>query len=111
MMSPVLDVAFVTAALGGRLRARAGRAPDSTRFTGAAIDSRAAQRGDLFVALPGERVDGHEYAPTAVRAGATGCLLTHPVEGTEDAVLFLVDDTLASLQDVGAAWRAALTGM
>ncbi len=110
MMSPVLDVAFVTAALGGRLRSRAGRAPGSTRFTGAAIDSRAAQRGDLFVALPGERVDGHEYAPAAVRAGATGCLLTHPVEGTEDAVLFLVDDTLASLQDVGAAWRAALTG-
>ncbi len=114
MTSPVLDVAFVTAALGGRLRSRAGRAPDSTRFTGAAIDSRAVQRGDLFVALPGERVDGHEYAPTAVRAGAAGCLLTHlvegPDEGVADAALFLVDETLASLQDVGSAWRAALTG-
>ncbi len=108
MTAPVLDAAFVTTALGGRLRSRAGRASDSTRFTGAAIDSRAVQPGDLFVALPGDRVDGHDYAATAVRAGATGCLLTREVEDVEDAALFLVDDTLASLQTVGAAWRAAL---
>ena len=109
MTTPVLDVAFVTTALGGRLRSRTGRASDATRFTGGAIDSRAVREGDLFVALPGERVDGHDFAATAVRAGATGCLLNHAVEGTEDAGLFIVDDTLASLQDVGAAWRAALT--
>ena len=108
MTAPVLDVAFVTTALGGRLRSRAGRAPDNTRFTGAAIDSRAVQPGDLFVALPGDRVDGHDYAATAVHAGASGCLLTREIEDAEDAALFLVDDTLASLQDVGAAWRAAL---
>ncbi|MFA7249877.1 MAG: UDP-N-acetylmuramoyl-tripeptide--D-alanyl-D-alanine ligase [Dehalococcoidia bacterium] len=109
MSTPVLDAAFVTTALGGRLRSREGRAPDSTRFTGAAIDSRAVHPGDLFVALPGERVDGHDFAAGAVHAGATGCLLNHGVEGTAAAAIFLVDDTLASLQHLGAAWRAALT--
>ncbi len=111
MSAPVLDAAFVTTALGGRLRARAGSAPDSTRFGGAAIDSRAVQPDDLFVALPGERVDGHAFAPYAVEAGATGCLLTHEVRDIESAgpaALFLVDDTLASLQHLGAAWREAL---
>ena len=111
--TPVLDAAFVATALGGRLRSRAGRTgrdADAIRFTGAAIDSRAVRAGDLFVALPGERVDGHDFAAAAVRAGVSGCLLNHPVEGTQEAALFLVDDTLASLQDLGAAWRAALTG-
>lgn len=108
--TPTLDAAFVATALGGRLRARAGSAPVSTRFTGAAIDSRAVQPGDLFVALPGERVDGHDYAVRAVEGGARGCLLTREVAGTESAAIFLVDDTLASLQTLGAAWRAALTG-
>ncbi|MSQ30114.1 MAG: UDP-N-acetylmuramoyl-tripeptide--D-alanyl-D-alanine ligase [Dehalococcoidia bacterium] len=107
--TPVLDVAFVATALGGRLRSRAGRASDAIRFTGAAIDSRAVREGDLFVALPGERVDGHDFAAAAVRAGASGCLLSRLVEGTQGAALFLVDDTLASLQHLGAAWRSVLT--
>ena len=108
--APVLNAAFVATALGGRLRSRLGRWFDGTKFAGAAIDSRAVQPGDLFVALPGDRVDGHDFAAAAVRAGAAGCLLTYAVEGAEDAALLLVDDTLASLQDLGAAWRAALTG-
>ena len=38
------------------------------------IDSRAIEPGDLFVALPGERVDGGEFAADALRAGAWGVL-------------------------------------
>ena len=38
------------------------------------IDSRAATPGSLFVALPGERVDGHEFAPAAVANGAAGVI-------------------------------------
>ncbi len=109
MTAPVLDATFVATALGERLRVYRGPAPDATRFRGAAIDSRAVQPDDLFVALPGDRVDGHAFAATAVQSGATGCLLTHNVEGTDRAAIFLVDDTLASLQHLGAAWREALT--
>ena len=40
------------------------------------IDSRAATPGSLFVALPGERVDGHAFAPAAVANGAAGVIGT-----------------------------------
>ena len=38
------------------------------------IDSRKASSGALFVALPGEHVDGHEYLPQAAQAGATAAI-------------------------------------
>ena len=38
------------------------------------IDSRRVTDGALFAALPGERADGHDYAPAAVAAGAAGVL-------------------------------------
>ncbi len=108
---PVLDAGFVASTLASRLRSRAGTALEGTRFTGAAIDSRVVQPGDLFVALPGEQSDGHNYAAAAVRAGAAGCLVTRPVDGIDKAAVFIVDDTLGALQDLGAGWRRALTGL
>ena len=108
---PVLDAGFVASALGARLQRRAGATSEGIRFTGAAIDSRVVRAGDLFVALPGEQTDGHDYAAAAVRAGATGCLVTRPVPEAESAAVFLVDDALAALQRLGAAWRRALTGL
>ena len=106
MNTPVLDAAFVARALGPRLRAIEGSA--ATPFTRAVVDSREVRPGDLFVALPGERADGHEFAAAAVRAGAAGCLLARPIEGVGAATAFIVDDTLAALQDLGAAWRTML---
>jgi UDP-N-acetylmuramoyl-tripeptide--D-alanyl-D-alanine ligase len=47
--------------------------------TGATIDSRRVAPGDLFVALPGERVDGHDYAAAAVRDGAAAVLAARPL--------------------------------
>ncbi|GMU40013.1 MAG: UDP-N-acetylmuramoyl-tripeptide--D-alanyl-D-alanine ligase [Chloroflexota bacterium] len=106
--TPALDAGFVAGVLAPRLRARTGRTEDGVRFERAIIDSREARPGDLFVALPGERTDGHDHAAAAVRAGASGCLLVRPVAGVESAATFIVDDTLASLQTLGAAWRAVL---
>ncbi len=52
--------------------------PD-TMITGPVIiDSRDAAPGALFAALPGTRVDGHEFAPQAVAAGAAAVLATRP---------------------------------
>ena len=48
------------------------------------IDSRAVEPGDLFVALPGERVDGGQFAADALRAGAWG-VLAAPVWAREAA--------------------------
>jgi len=64
------------------------------------VDSRLVVRGGLFVALPGERVDGHEHAGAAMRAGAVAALTARPVEGVPCLV---VDDPLAAMQALARA--------
>jgi UDP-N-acetylmuramoyl-tripeptide--D-alanyl-D-alanine ligase len=110
--APRLDVAFVAATLATRLRqpVTPGPAADA-EFARAVIESREARPRDLFVALPGERVDGHDFAAAAVAAGATGILASRDLAdapGLAAATVFHVDDTLAALQDLGAAWRGML---
>ena len=68
------------------------------------VDSRLVVAGGLFVALPGERVDGHDHAAAAVRAGAVAALTARPVEGVPCLV---VADPLAAMQ---ALARAAYAG-
>jgi len=112
--TPVLDADFVADALGDALRDRCGDA--NREFTRAIVDSRLAAPGDLFVALAGEQVDGHEFALDAVNRGATGLLLSRPVEGITGirahdggaVACFYVEDALAAMQRVGAAWRRTL---
>lgn len=45
-------------------------------FVGAAIDSREVQPGNLFFALPGERVDGHRFVDAAFERGAAACVVS-----------------------------------
>ena len=103
--SPSLDSTFVRTALASQLRGHEG--PDQ-QFMRAIIDSRETKPNDLFTALSGARTDGHNHAAQAVKAGATGCILKHTVEGTEAASCFYVDDPLSALQTLAASWRAAL---
>ena len=80
-------------ALRGALGARGG--PDGD-FTGEVrIDSRAVQPGDLFVALPGEQVDGHDYVERALQAGAFACVVQRDTPGQ-----YVVPDSLVALQDL-----------
>ena len=59
--------------------------------TGFAIDTRKLKQGDLFVALPGEHVDGHDYVAAAAKAGAVAALVTRPV--AVDLPQVIVNDT------------------
>ncbi|GGO02665.1 UDP-N-acetylmuramoyl-tripeptide--D-alanyl-D-alanine ligase [Microbispora rosea subsp. aerata] len=63
------------------------------------IDSRAAGPGSLFVALKGERADGHDFARQAHDAGAVAVLATRPVE----APAVIVADPLAALASLATA--------
>jgi UDP-N-acetylmuramoyl-tripeptide--D-alanyl-D-alanine ligase len=47
----------------------------SKRFTGVSIDSRTIRPGELFIAIPGERVDGHAYIPQAIEQSAAGLMV------------------------------------
>ena len=76
-------------------------------FTGAAVDSRHVTPGCCFVALRGERVDGHDYVAAAVRAGAVAALVQRQVElpAGRDVALVGVADPLTALQEMAATWR------
>jgi UDP-N-acetylmuramoyl-tripeptide--D-alanyl-D-alanine ligase len=89
-----LTLAEVAAATGGRLTA--GADPDAAITGSVVIDSRQAGPGDLFVALAGERVDGHDHAPGAVAAGAVAVLAARPV-GEPAVPAVLVDDPQEAL--------------
>ncbi|GAA0625447.1 UDP-N-acetylmuramoyl-tripeptide--D-alanyl-D-alanine ligase [Kribbella sandramycini] len=72
------------------------------------IDSRAAGPGGLFVALPGERVDGHDYVGTATAAGVTVSLTTRPIDGCPCIV---VADAQRALGDLARLVISRLPGL
>ncbi|SDO76623.1 UDP-N-acetylmuramoyl-tripeptide--D-alanyl-D-alanine ligase [Klenkia soli] len=84
-----LGLGEIATAVGGRL---VGEGADVTG--GVTVDSRTVGAGDLYVALPGERVDGHDFVAAAVAAGAVGAISTHPHEG---AAVVVVDDPVEAL--------------
>lgn len=80
-----------------------GEAP----FDDIVIDSRRVRPGALFVALRGERTDGHRFLGDAIERGATGLLTrVRPPDVPEGVTVFLVEDTLAALQQAAKHWRA-----
>ena len=62
--------------------------------SGVAVDSRTIQAGDLFVAVAGERVDGHDFARAAVEAGAVAVLTSRDVDGI---ACLVTDDPVTAL--------------
>ena len=73
--------------------------------TGVAIDSRAVTPGALFAAIPGERVDGHDYIGKAFDLGAA-CCLAQRVPAGETRPVICVPDTAAALETLARAYRA-----
>lgn len=69
-------------------------------------DSRKATTGALFVAVPGERVDGHDFAAAAVASGAAAILAQrNPFSACPPVPVILVRDTVAALGRLAHAWR------
>ena len=78
--------------------------PDA-RVAGVATDSRSVRDGDLFVALVGERVDGHDFVEGALRGGAAAALVERDVPGSPAV---LVPSTRAALLRLASAERDRL---
>lgn len=100
----------IAAVLGGRLYGA------DAECTGVSIDTRALSGGELFVALPGEHADGHDFLPQALAAGAAGALTSRDLEAGR-LPLVRVPDTRRGLVELGRWWRgrhdpamAAVTG-
>jgi UDP-N-acetylmuramoyl-tripeptide--D-alanyl-D-alanine ligase len=75
-----LSLAQICDIVGGELADISGEDAAATKVTGTVeFDSRALTAGGLFLALPGARADGHDFAAAAVAAGAVGVLAARPV--------------------------------
>jgi len=98
----------LAAATGGSLLRRGSRVARR-----GAVDSRMVVPGMLFVALAGERTDGHRYLGAAAGAGAAAIIVGRepgpdqtPIDALGDVTVLLVADPLRALHAVAAAWRA-----
>lgn len=75
-----------------------------TVITEVSTDSRKITEGCLFVALVGEKFDGHDYIDKAFAGGAAASLVSK--KSSDKGVLILVDDTLRALQSLAAYYRS-----
>ena len=103
-----LTVAEIAQAVGGEERDTGAGTSANPVATGMTWDSRAVAPGDLYVALPGERVDGHDFAAAAVAAGAVAVLASRAVDA--DAPVVVVEDTARAVSDLAAYWRGRCKG-
>jgi UDP-N-acetylmuramoyl-tripeptide--D-alanyl-D-alanine ligase len=96
-------------------------------ITEAAIDSRQVIPGSMFVAIPGGRVDGHDYVGDAFQHGASFALIQHTIPGSfqtlpltkgqpldlqiilDAPLCLLVENTLIALQQIAHFWRRKLS--
>jgi UDP-N-acetylmuramoyl-tripeptide--D-alanyl-D-alanine ligase len=75
-------------------------------LSGVAVDSRQVRPGDLFVALPGAKVDGHDYARDAATAGARAILAERPLAGLPPGYpVIVVPDTHDALLRLASAMK------
>lgn len=114
--------------LADTIEALTGTRPAApTAITGASVDSRQASAGSLFVAIPGEHVDGHDFVGEAFSRGAAFALIQRdvaadfqtldvrpgaalPAQVDPTAPLCLrVQDSLEALQEIARFWRGRLS--
>ncbi|MGB8990503.1 MAG: UDP-N-acetylmuramoyl-tripeptide--D-alanyl-D-alanine ligase [Desulfobaccales bacterium] len=115
-MTATFTIPEILAVTGGALKQRG--AWDT--FCGVSTDSRTCQTGALFIPLTGERHDGHEFIPGALRRGARGVLVEEKILRTAEVgaglkpaptappetTVIAVRDALTALGDLARAWRA-----
>mgnify|MGYP002578546391 CR=1 FL=1 len=69
-------------------------------------DSREVKPGCIFVAFPGERFDGHDFAARALEQGAEYVVVNHPVPGVPEEKAILCPDSYHAMMVMGANYRS-----
>ncbi len=80
-------------------------APAGVNISSVVTDSRAVTPGCVFVAIKGERVDGHDFAAGAYQAGAAVVVSQHGIEGVPADRTVIVPDILDAMIALGANYR------
>lgn len=94
------------AATGGRFETN----PVTIQANGVSIDSRTLQKGDIFIAISGDKNDGHLYVQKALQAGAACAIVSQPIDNVPNDRLLFVKDTMQALTDMGHYARARFKG-
>ena len=79
---------------------------DDMTVTGFATDNREIKPRNLFIAIKGERVDGHDFVPSALAAGAVAVLCEKPIHGR----YILVDNVVDALAKMARSFRDEFSG-
>lgn len=74
--------------------------PFKASFNSFSVDSRTIQEGDLFIALPGQKVDGERFIHDALAKGAKALMLKRGANIPENVPHIIVEDVLKALQDL-----------
>ncbi|MDO8500392.1 MAG: UDP-N-acetylmuramoyl-tripeptide--D-alanyl-D-alanine ligase [Gemmatimonadaceae bacterium] len=102
-------LATVAEALGSYVTTKPPRGP--AELGGISTDSRSVSAGQLFVALIGEKFDGHDYVEAALRQGVSAVIVSRPVRIESPGVaVYEVPDTLVALGRLASHWRRAWGG-
>jgi UDP-N-acetylmuramyl pentapeptide synthase len=78
---------------------------ETVAITGVCIDSRAVEAGDLFVALRGNRTDGHHYLQEVFDKGAVAALVEYVPLGAEEMPLLRTPNTVHALGQLARYYR------
>ncbi|GHU02946.1 UDP-N-acetylmuramoyl-tripeptide--D-alanyl-D-alanine ligase [Spirochaetia bacterium] len=114
-MDVLMTFAEAAGAAGFTMRSFSGGAAEGAGFSSVSIDSRKVSSGGLFVALQGTATDGHRYVEQALKAGASGVLVSRyalddpsfrleTLAKNAGAVLLVADDSLRGLQDLARCY-------
>ena len=96
----MMSAAEVASVTGGRTSGA------DARFDGVSSDSRSIGRGELFVALRGERFDGHDFLDAAAARGAAAAMVDRDYQGPYPLPVVIVRDTKRALGDLARDWRS-----
>lgn len=81
----------------------------NTAVSGISTDSRTIKAGEFFVALTGEKFDGHDFIHQAVSRGTAGVLVSKDIEEISVETVIAVTDTLQALGDIARLYRSGFS--
>ncbi|MBR1777992.1 MAG: UDP-N-acetylmuramoyl-L-alanyl-D-glutamate--2,6-diaminopimelate ligase [Alphaproteobacteria bacterium] len=87
------------------VRTTGGKAAADFDIFGLSIDTRTLKKNDLFIALKGEKSDGHAHAAEALAKGAAGVLVSHIPQNVPESRAIVVENTLKALEDMAKTAR------
>ena len=96
----MMNAAEAASVVGGRTSGT------DVRFYGVSTDSRSIGHGELFVALRGERFDGHDFLEAAAARGAAAAMVDRDYQGPYPLPVIIVHDSKRALGELARHWRS-----